>query len=184
MIRQILCKIIKGRKTTRTEIDVLKEKGLIIGEHTIVHSTNCFDAIYPWLIEVGDYCLISTDVKVIAHDSSTNRIGGVSKVGRVTIGDHVYLGQGVTILCNVKIGDNVVVGAKSLVSRDLPSGGVYAGNPARFICSIEEFEQKHIHNLKIAPTFDKPWRYWRDSATMKERLEMKEALKDTYGYVK
>lgn len=141
-------------KNENTEIDLLKGKGLIIGEHTIVHSINCFDTVYPWLIEVGDHCLISTDVKIIAHDSSTNRIGGVTKVGRVTIGDHVYLGQGVTVLCNVNIGNNVVVGAKSLVNRDLPSEGVYAGNQVRYICSIEEFDQKHIHNFEIVPTFD------------------------------
>lgn len=48
MVRQILCKIIirvGGRKTTHTEIDALKEKSQTIGEYTIVHSTNCFDAI-------------------------------------------------------------------------------------------------------------------------------------------
>lgn len=49
----------------RSEIEKQKEKGLIIGESTIIHSPNCFDQIYPWLIEVGDGCMISTEVKVI-----------------------------------------------------------------------------------------------------------------------
>lgn len=156
---------------------------MIVGEHTIIHSPNCFDTIYPWLIEVGDYCLFSTEVKIVAHDSSTNRIHGTTKVGRVTIGDHVYLGQGVTVLCNVKIGSNVVVGAKSLVNRDLPSEGVYAGNPARLICTIEEFDRKHIESRNQRPIFDQNWKYWRDSATMEERMHMKAQLTDTYGYI-
>lgn len=166
-----------------TEIDCLKEKGLVVGEHTIIHSPFCFDNIYPWLIEVGDYCLFSTEVKIIAHDSSTNRIHGVTKIGRVTIGDHVYLGQNVTVLCNVRIGDNVIVGAKSLVNHDLPSNGVYAGNPARFICSMEEFELKHNGNLEKYPVFENTWRYWKECATPTEQMEMKERLRDTFGYI-
>lgn len=44
---------------------------------------------------------------------------------------------------NTKIGDNVVVGANSVVNHDLNSNAVYAGNPAKFICSISEYENKH-----------------------------------------
>ena len=76
---------------TKTEIELLKEKGLIIGDNTIIHSPYCFDQLYPWLIEVGSNCLFSTDVRILAHDSSMNRVQGITKVGRVIIGNNVYL---------------------------------------------------------------------------------------------
>lgn len=134
MFYRIICQVksLICPSTKKSEIDKMKEKGLIIGASTIVHSPQCFDSIYPWLIEVGENCLISTEVKLIAHDSSTNRLNGITKVGRINIGNHVYLGHRVTVLCNVTIGDNVVVGAGSLVNCDLKENSVYAGVPAHF----------------------------------------------------
>ena len=173
-----------GGGGTKTEIELLKEKGLIIGDNTIIHSPYCFDQLYPWLIEVGSNCLFSTDVRILAHDSSMNRVQGITKVGRVIIGNNVYLGFRTTVLCDVRIGDNVVIGAGSVVTRDLPPNGVYAGSPARFVCSIGEFDERHRSNLIDHPQFIQPWRYWRDSATAEERQDMKERLKNGFGYIR
>ena len=84
----------------------------------------------------------------------------------------------------VRIGDNVVIGAGSVVTRDLPPNGVYAGSPARFVCSIGEFDERHRSNLIDHPQFIQPWRYWRDSATAEERQDMKERLKNGFGYIR
>ena len=65
-----------------------------------------------------------TGVTVLAHDASTQIPLGVSKVGRVTIGNEVFVGRGTIILPNVTIGDRVVIGAGSVVTKDIPSGSV------------------------------------------------------------
>jgi acetyltransferase-like isoleucine patch superfamily enzyme len=48
------------------------------------------------------------------------------------------IGSGATVLCGVEIGEGAVVGAGSVVTRDVPSGAVVAGNPARVLRAIEE----------------------------------------------
>lgn len=56
--------------------------------------------------------------------------------------DNVFIGSGTRILYDTRIGSNVIVGSDSLVNHDLPDNGVYAGVPARFICSFEEYVEK------------------------------------------
>ena len=53
------------------------------------------------------------------------------------VGDNVWLGGGVVVLPGVTIGDDTVVGAGSVVTRDLPAGVVAVGNPARVIRTVE-----------------------------------------------
>ncbi len=55
----------------------------------------------------------------------------------MTIGDNVWIGGDVTILPGTKIGDNVVIGAGSVVAKEIPSNVVAAGNPARVIKKID-----------------------------------------------
>ena len=57
--------------------------------------------------------------------------------------DNVFIGSGTRILSNIRIGSNVIVGAGSLVNKDIPDNSVYAGVPARRICSFDEYVEKH-----------------------------------------
>lgn len=57
--------------------------------------------------------------------------------------NNVFIGSGTRILYYVRIGNNVIIGADSLVNKDIPDNSVYAGIPARYICSFEEYEKKH-----------------------------------------
>lgn len=56
--------------------------------------------------------------------------------GRIQIGNNVFIGMRALILKGVTIGDNVVIGAGSVVTKKIPSNSVYAGIPARRICSL------------------------------------------------
>ena len=56
--------------------------------------------------------------------------------------NNVFIGAGTRILYNTRIGSNVIIGADSLVNKDIPDNSVYAGVPARFICSFEEYAKK------------------------------------------
>lgn len=62
--------------------------------------------------------------------------------GKVKLGNYVYIGSNSLIMPGVTIGDNTLVAAGSVVTKSLPSDIVVAGNPARYICSIDEFIDK------------------------------------------
>ncbi len=64
--------------------------------------------------------------------------------GGTSIGNNVFIGMNTTILKGVHIGNNVVIGAGSLVSKDIPDNCVAAGNPCRFIMSIEDYYDKRL----------------------------------------
>ena len=55
----------------------------------------------------------------------------------------MYLGYNAMIMPNVRIGENVIVGAGALVSKDLEPNGVYVGIPARKICSFDDYVKRH-----------------------------------------
>lgn len=119
------------------------------------------DSSWPWLISVGDDVTLSTGVKLLAHDASTVKAGAHTKIGIVEIGNNVFIGANSIVLCNTRIGDNVIIGAGSVVTHDIPSNSVYAGNPAKYICSFDKFRKKHISAREYRPVFDeRPWYEW------------------------
>lgn len=66
--------------------------------------------------------------------------------------NNVFIGSGTRILFNTRIGNNVIIGSGSLVNKDIPDNSVYAGVPARYICSFDEYVEKH---LKYSENFRK-----------------------------
>lgn len=82
-------------------------------------------------IEIGEGTAIGPDVVIRSTDA--HRINGQEEDKPIIIGNNVWVGQGAMILKGVKIGDGAVVGAKSLVTKDVPAHCVVAGNPARVV---------------------------------------------------
>ena len=127
----------------------LRERGVIIGKNLRLfnHKSIRFDISSPELIVVGDNVSITADVSILTHDfcSSVFRqkyydfVPGRSKV---VIGNNVYIGQKAMILRGVTIGDNVIIAAGAIVTKDIPSDSVVAGIPARVICTLDEYYQK------------------------------------------
>lgn len=128
--------------------DWLREKGVSIGKNAFISPEySVIDLFSPFLITIGDNVCVASDVKILTHDYARSVV--VRKTGHlyggagpVTIGNNVYIAMGCTIVRNTTIGDNIIIGANSLVKGNIESNSVYAGNPARKICSIEEYEQK------------------------------------------
>ena len=76
----------------------------------------------------------------------------------INIGNNVYIGTNCIILPGVTIGNNVIIGAGSIVSKDIPSDSVYAGVPARFIKTTDDYLAKiknSVHNTKLMSWQDK-----------------------------
>ena len=87
-------------------------------------------------ITIGDGCAIARNVLIMdfdAHDITYEDGRKNQNTAPVTIGSHVWIGAGATILKGVTIGDNAIVGAGSVVTRDVPPNTIVAGNPARII---------------------------------------------------
>ena len=129
-----------------TNLNHLINSGLVVGKAFSYGRYCFFDPSFCFLISIGDNVTFSTRVHVLAHDASLKRVLGYSKVGRVTIGNDVFVGANTTILPGISIGDSAIVGAGSVVTKSIPVNEVWAGNPARMICSVDEYKKKIIES--------------------------------------
>lgn len=107
-------------------------------------------------IYVGDYTMIGPNVTIASAghpiDPELRRQGYQYNIP-VRIGSNCWLGAGVIVLPGVTIGDNVVVGAGSVVTRDLPSNVVAVGNPCRVLREIGERDREYyFRNRRIDRT--------------------------------
>lgn len=177
-------RIILGKTTDEYEIEYLKKNGLKIGKNVNIYSGFNIDSYWSWLISIGNNVTISTNVTILAHDASTNIVGCGTKLGKVTIGDNVFIGTGCTILCDTHIGDNVIIGAGSVVNKNLESNYVYGGVPARRICTIDEYKEKNMKLRNMRPDLSRirSWDTW-NNASDKEKMKMSKLLDDGIGYI-
>lgn len=116
-----------------TEIWVYPKAKLTLGSGYINAGTQlrCMERI-----TIGNGCAIGRNVLIMDLDAHEITYADGSKnqfTAPVTIGDHVWIGAGATVLKGVTIGDNAIVGAGSVVTKDIPPNCIVAGNPARVI---------------------------------------------------
>jgi acetyltransferase-like isoleucine patch superfamily enzyme len=93
-------------------------------------------------IVIGDYVIVAAHVSIFDHDHAytlrdSELIFDEYVQGAVQIGNHVWIGEKATILKGVTIGDNVIIGAGSVVTQNIPANCIAAGNPAKIIRAIE-----------------------------------------------
>ena len=100
-------------------------------------------------VDIGEECLIGADVQIVDTDFHAiepqgrrfSHPAGI-EASPVRIGRNVFVGTGSKILKGVSIGDDSVIGAGSIVTRDIPPGVIAAGNPARVIGPLHAGNQK------------------------------------------
>lgn len=91
-------------------------------------------------VHIGDNVFIGPNVSIYTACHPLNpeeRNTGVEWAEPITIGDNVWIGGSVTILPGVTIGNNAVIGAGSVVSKDIPADSLAVGNPCRVIRKID-----------------------------------------------
>ncbi len=108
--------------------------GAKVGKHVSFGFEATLDILYPQDITIGDDCIIGYDSTILCHGYMRRE----SQRGPVTIEKDVSIGANTLILPGVTIGKGAVVGAMSLVNRDIPAGEFWAGVPARRIRGDEE----------------------------------------------
>lgn len=118
-----------------------------IGEHTAFALMVMPDVMFPEKITVGRNSIIGYNTTILAHEYLIDEY----RVGEVVIGNEVMIGANSTILPGVTIGDRAVIGAGSLVHKDVPAGAFVGGNPMKLIYTKEEMDQRnkqlHEHTL-------------------------------------
>jgi acetyltransferase-like isoleucine patch superfamily enzyme len=93
----------------------------------------------PYLIKIGNNCAITSGVKIFTHGGARvmrHKHPNFDCFGKVVIGDYVYIGSNSLIMPGVTIGNNVTIGAGSVVAKCIPDNVVAVGNPCRIIKNI------------------------------------------------
>ncbi|MBS3200932.1 acyltransferase [Turicibacter bilis] len=161
----------------------LIKRGLIVGKN-FNRQQGCFiDPTHCWLIEIGDNVTMSIRVVLMAHDASTKNVTGYTKIGKIKIGDNVFIGANSLILPNVTIGENSIIGANSVVTKDIPSNCIVAGNPAKVIGSLKDFKVKNENMIHIDENVFSSEYTMRTKITREKKIEMKLKLDKGVGFV-
>ncbi len=176
-IKQLIKKLLYFLKIRKFENpfftkDFIEFKNDNIGEYTYGRPKVLFRNKNAKLI-IGKFCSISTNVTIFLGGNhrmdwistypfneidrfqsySKNIHGHPATKGSVSIGNDVWIGDGVTILSGINIGDGAVLAAKSLITKDVKPYEVWGGNPARLI--KKRFSEEQIKILIEEKWWDK-----------------------------
>jgi bacterial transferase hexapeptide repeat protein len=116
---------------TSIRIKILRSIGIKIGERCFIGSDISFDGMHPEYIEIGTHTKITSGTKILTHFFNPEDEG--MYLGKVTIGDEVFIGLNTLIVNPVEIGNGAVLAAGSVVIKDVPEWEIWGGNPAKFI---------------------------------------------------
>ncbi|MGO5163490.1 acyltransferase [Fusicatenibacter saccharivorans] len=177
IIKKLIYKI-RGEYTT----EQLIERGMTVGTNFQRQNEVILDPDHCWLIEIGNNVTLAPRVYVLCHDASTKRWLGVTKIGRVTIGNDVFIGANSLIMPGVTIGNGVIIGANSIVTQDIPDHTVAVGNPARAICTLDEYLDKERKRMKQVPCYGEEYTL-RKNVTINLCKKQKTELTETIGYI-
>lgn len=132
----------RGKSAPRvTRVETLRALGVKVGQRCAIYGGH-YDSNFPFLIEIGDDCILTFDVIVLAHDAAPAVQTKMCRVGKVRILDRCFIGQRAIILPGVTIGPDSIVGAGSVVTKDVPPRTVVAGSPARQVATLDEYLAK------------------------------------------
>ena len=108
---------------------------------------------------------------------------GYAKIGNVIIGDNVFIGAETVVLPGVTIGDNCIIGANSTVSRNIPAGSVAVGSPARVVCSVSDYVGRNKKLMETRPVYGEEYSL-RSNPSIELRRKMFDDLRDGPGFIK
>jgi maltose O-acetyltransferase len=115
-------------------IEIVSNKGsrISIGDHTFINYGVSITAFLQ--VKVGRHCLLGQNVRVVdKNEHGVEQREAAPPAAPILIEDHVWIGAHAIILPGVSIGRNSVIGAGSVVTKDIPANCLAAGNPARVV---------------------------------------------------
>jgi maltose O-acetyltransferase len=159
----------------------LVKNGLRLGKNIDIVETFFFDPSHCYLISIGDNCTICPGVRLIAHDASTKMFLGYTKLGRIEIRENCFIGDSSIVLPSVTIGPNAIVGAGSVVTRNVLPNTVVAGNPAKMISPLDEYLYK-IRTLSGEKRIFSD-EYFISRLDDNKRQELLQSVRDGVGFI-
>lgn len=138
----------------KKKIKKLHKAGMKIGKETMIFNSNGSFGSEPYLIHIGDQCIIASGATFITHDGAIRVINNKegykcvnNKYGKIDIRDRVYIGENSIIMPNVTIGPNACVLPGSVVYNDIPANTITGGNPVKTKNKIENFEDYYFNEI-------------------------------------
>ena len=163
----------------RGEQDLAKlvKRGLVLGKGFVKMDGVIIDPSHCWHITIGDNVTLAPNVHVLAHDASTKVFLDHTRVANTKIGNNVFVGAGSIILPGVTIGNNVVIGAGSVVSQDIPDDSVAVGNPARVVKALSAYLEENKQRMSSETVFGEKYTLRNEGFGEEERKTLVEACK-------
>lgn len=122
-----------------------KKIGVNMGENVHIYG-NVQWSTEPWIITLGNDVHITNDVQFITHDGGSlilrQYTPDLEMTFPIVVGDNVYIGTKAIILPGVTIGNNCIVAAGAIVTKNVPENSVVAGVPARVIETVDKYHEK------------------------------------------
>lgn len=164
-------------------LDDYIKRGMKVGENCSIQPRCIFDYSHCHLISIGNNVTLAPEVYILAHDASTKGKLDYTKIGNVIVEDNVFIGARSIIMPGVIIGESSIIGAGSLVTKSIPKNSVAVENPAKVICTYEDYISKEINKMKSSEIFDESF-ICNKTINVEKNEEMIERLGKNIGYMK
>lgn len=169
-VNKVLYRLGIKKRPVLTKVEQWRARGVTIGNN-FDGPDSVIDYCFGHLVTIGDNVTIS-GTTILAHDGSTKKFLGYSKVAPVTIGNNVFIGYGCIILPGVTIGNDVIVGAGTVISKDIPDNVVVVQgveSTYRVLCTFKEYidkqrcrmEQLPVSNILFTDRTNEQWFQWK-----------------------
>lgn len=132
------------------------------------------------LLTIEDCAVIAAHAKIILHDAALSVHDLPSKFSRVHIGKRTFIGANSTIMCGIEIGEGAIIGAGSVVTKDVPPYSVALGNPAKVVGTVDDLKKKHEEEKKREELLEKEGKKRRHHYFYSPWPESKKRTDDSY----
>ena len=138
-MNRLIRKLLEYLRGEPQHLNKLLKRGLKVGKNFKRMGGVIIDPSHCYHITIGDSVTLAPRVHILAHDSSLGLYTGKTRAANVTIGNQVFVGAG------------------SIVTKDIPENSVAVGNPAKVICSLDDYLAKEQMKMCQENTFQGLW---------------------------